>query len=72
VLVASLPYFLLREPANLLLQSVRCAAFAVPMSLGAMVAMSVPLSGLGPTAGVLIPIAILIPLAVWRLSGVRT
>ncbi len=72
VLVASLPYFLLREPANLLAQSVRCAAFAVPMSLGAMVAMSVPLSGLGPTAGVLIPIAILIPLAVWRLSGVRT
>ncbi|MBM4111707.1 MAG: LptF/LptG family permease, partial [Phycisphaerae bacterium] len=72
VLVASLPYFLLREPANLLEQSVRCAAFAIPMSLGAMVAMTVPLSGLGPTAGVLIPIAFLIPLAVWRLSGVKT
>jgi len=72
VLVASLPYFLLREPANVLGQAVRCAAFAVPMSLGAMVAMTVPLSGLGPTAGVLIPIAILIPLAVWRISGVRT
>lgn len=72
VLVACLPFFLLREPANLLAQSVRCAAFAVPMSLGAMVAMTVPLSGLGPTAGVLIPIAVLIPLAVWRMSGVRT
>lgn len=72
VLIASLPYFLLREPANLLVQSVRCVAFAVPMALGAMVAMSVPMSGLGPTAGVLIPIAALIPLAVWRLSGVRT
>jgi hypothetical protein len=72
VLVASLPYFLLREPANLLVQAVRCAAFAVPMALGAMVAMSVPLSGLGPTAGVLVPIALLVPLAVWRVSGVRT
>ncbi len=72
VLIASLPYFLLREPANLLLQSVRCAAFSVPMALGAMVAMSVPFAGLGPTAGVLIPIAVLVPLAVWRLTGVKT
>lgn len=72
VLLASLPFFLLREPTNLLRQSAACAGFAVPAIFGSVIAMSVPIASLSPTVAVVLPIAILLPLAVWRLSALRT
>lgn len=72
VLAASLPFFLRREPANHLRQSILCAAFAVPATLGSFVAMAVELPGLAPAVGVLLPAATLLPIAMWRLSGVKT
>lgn len=72
VLVAALPFFLLREPANLLRQSILCAAFAVPGTLGSLVAMTAEIPGLAPAVSVFLPAAILLPIALGRFGGMRT
>lgn len=67
VLGLTLPCFLLREPANLLRQSLLCAAFAVPAILGSAVGMMADLPGIPPAGGVFLPIVILlfVSLAPW-------
>ena len=72
VLAATIPYFLLREPRGMLGQSLRAAAFAVPASITALTLTTVPLSGLPPLLGAAIPAALLMPLAAWRLSALRS
>lgn len=72
VLIACIPFFLLREPANLLQQSIFCAAFAVPGTLGSLVAMTIDLPGLPPAVSVFLPAAILLPVALARLGMVKT
>jgi lipopolysaccharide export system permease protein len=72
VLVAALPFFLLREPANLLRQSILCAAFTVPGALGSLVAMTAELPGLSPAVSVFLPAAILLPVALGRFGAMRT
>ena len=63
LLIITLPFFLLREPANLLLQSLWCAAVAVPGMIAALIGLTVELPGIPPAAGVFLPVAILIPIA---------
>lgn len=72
VLVITLPSFLLREPSNLLRQSVICAAIAIPCMFGAVLGMMVELPGIPPVAGVFIPVFILIPVALGRVTFIRT
>ncbi len=72
MLIISIPFFALREPANLLAQSVKCAAFGLPLLLMAMVLLSVPLNQIPPTVGVVLPVACLLPLAAWRLAAMKT
>lgn len=72
VLIASLPFFLLREPANLLRQSILCALFAVPGTLGSFVAMTASLPGLPPAVNVFLPAAVLLPIAFGRFGTMRT
>jgi lipopolysaccharide export LptBFGC system permease protein LptF len=72
VLAACLPFFLLREPANLLRQGILCAAVAVPATLGSLVAMNLALPGLPPAVAVFLPCAILLPVALARLGAMRT
>lgn len=60
VLGLTLPCFLLREPANLLRQSMLCAALAIPAMLGAAVGMMAKLPGIPPAGGVFLPIVILL------------
>lgn len=72
VLVITLPSFLLREPSNLLRQSVKCAAIAIPCMFGAVLGMMVELPGIPPVAGVFIPVFILIPIALGRVTFIRT
>jgi len=59
VMVLALPTFLLREPANLLRQTVLCASLALPASLGAAIGMMVDMPGLPPAVGVFLPVIIL-------------
>ncbi len=63
VLGLCLPCFLLREPANLLRQSLLCAGLALPAMLGAAIGMMVDLPGIPPAAGVFLPVIILMVVA---------
>ncbi len=72
VLVMVLPYFLLREPANLLRNSLLCAAMAIPASMGGLLSMAMPLPGISPVMGVFLPVLVLIPVALFMVSTMKT
>lgn len=72
VLAISIPFFLLREPRPLLLQSVKASSIAVPAMLTALIFLTVPFEGLPAAAAVAMPIAALLPIAAWRLAYLRT
>lgn len=72
VLLIALPSFLLREPRSLVTQSITCAALTIPALIGSAVGMMVNLPGIAPAIGVFLPVAILLPIAMARLTMVRT
>lgn len=72
VLIICMPFFALREPAPLLRQAVCCAAVGLPLMLTSMVIITVPLSAFTPTVGVMLPVALLIPVAAFRLVAMKT
>lgn len=72
LLVLSLPFFLLREPANLLRQSLSCAAVTLPVAILTFVLMEVQLSGIYAGASVFLPPILLLPLALLAVSMIRT
>jgi lipopolysaccharide export system permease protein len=67
-----LPFFLLREPRDLVLQSVKCAPVAVGALLGSAVAVAAPVPGLPPVVAVFVPVLALLPLALAMGTSVRT
>ena len=72
VLMICIPFFALREPTPLLRQAVRCAALGLPLMLTSMVIIAVPLASIPPTVGVMLPVALLMPIAAWRLAVMKT
>jgi hypothetical protein len=72
VLAVAIPFFLLREPRGLLQQSLRAAAFAVPASITAITLTTLPMAGLPPMLAAALPAAVLLPIAVFRLSALRS
>lgn len=72
LLCISLPFLLRREPGGLLQPAIRSAAVMVPLGIVALGALAVPNPWLGTTVGLMLPIAILVPAAVWRLSTMDT
>ncbi len=72
VLVMVLPYFLLREPADLLHKSLLCAAMAIPASMGALLGLAMPLPGIPPVLGVFLPVLVLTPVALFMVSTIKT
>jgi len=72
VLLISLPAFLLREPSNLLIQSVSCAVMSIPAIIGAAIGMMMQLPGIPPAVGVFLPALVLIPVAMARLTTIKT
>jgi len=72
-LLITLPFFLLRSPANLLTQSVKCAALGITAQIGGAIGTAVGFPGIPPVASVfLFPLLILLPLAVALMSRVET
>lgn len=72
LLVLSLPFFLLREPANLLRQSLSCAAVTLPVAILTFVLMEVELSGIYAGASVFLPPILIMPLALLAVSLIKT
>ncbi len=72
-LLMTLPFFLIREPRNLLVQSVNCSAVGLTAQIGGAVGVTVGIPWAPPAASVFaIPLLILLPLAVWRMMRVET
>lgn len=72
-LLITLPFFLLREPRNLVVQTVKCAAVGLSAQILGAMGVLVPLGALPAATGVfLIPLLVLLPLAVAMQAQVET
>jgi hypothetical protein len=72
ILGLSLPCFLLREPANLLRQSILCASLAIPATIGAAIGTMVQLPGIPPAVGVFLPAVVLMFLSIFSWTFFKT
>ncbi len=71
VLALCLPTFLLREPVQLMPQTLKCAGIAVPATMGAAIGMMADLPG-PPAASVFLPVIILGLLVLARWTWMKT
>jgi lipopolysaccharide export LptBFGC system permease protein LptF len=71
-LVVCLPFFLRREPTNMLIPSLQCAPLAILALIGGVLGASVAVPGLPPQISVFLPALALIPLAIASVSAVKT
>lgn len=71
-LLICLPFFLRREPCNMVVQSL----YAAPVAIGALglslTGATAPMPGLPPAAAVFVPVLVLIPLAIAAVGSVKT
>ena len=72
MVVITLPFFLLRAPANLLRQSLLCAGTAIPAMLGALIGLTVDLPGIPSSVEVFLPGLVLIPVAMFQVTLIRS
>ncbi len=71
VLLIGLPFFLLREPANLMVQGLMASATCIGVwGTGVMLIQS-PIAG-NPIAAAWLPIVLLLPVATWMLTRIRS
>lgn len=68
----ALPFFLTREPTNMIRQSLKCAPITITAMMGGIVGSSAAIPGLPPFVGVFIPVMILLPAAIAVQSSVKT
>jgi hypothetical protein len=71
-LVVTLPFFLRREPVNMLAQSLKCAPLSVIALVGGVLGATAALPGVPAAIGVFVPVMVLVPLAIASVSSVRT
>jgi len=71
-LVITLPFFLLREPSNMLVQSLKCAPVGIVALLGSVILTAMPVPGLPAGFGAMLPVFILLPIAIASVSWVKT
>ena len=64
--------YLLREPASLLRKSVLASGTAIPAMMGALLAFAMEVPGIAPAVGVFLPVAVLIPVAMYMVSLIKT
>lgn len=62
-LIITVPFFLSREPRNMLVQSLRAAPVALGAVVGGVIGASAGVPGVPPAVGVFLPVAVLLPLA---------
>lgn len=72
IVVIGLPFFLLREPASLLVQSTKAAALCLGAWGCALLVGELNIGGIGPVTGAWLAFIVLLPVSVGRLLQVRT
>lgn len=71
-LALAAPFFVTREPVNMLGQSLKCAPISLTALMGGVLGSSAVIPGLPPAVGVFIPVMILLPAAIAVGSSVKT
>ena len=71
VLIA-VPFFVDRIPMGLLGRAVVSCCVMLPLYMMSVGVQVVAVPGLGPVSGVLVPLVVLVPLALWRVGRLRT
>lgn len=71
-LALATPFFVTREPVNMLKQSLKCAPISLTALMGGVLGSSAVIPGLPPAVGVFIPVMILLPAAIAVGSSVKT
>jgi len=72
VLVMGMPFFLMREPANMLLQGVKAASTCLGAWGGGLIMLQVGTGGLPPVVSAWLPVVIYLPVSAVLLMRVRT
>ncbi len=72
VLVITMPFFLTREPRNMVVQSLKAAPIGIVAMMGGILLSAVAWPGLPPAFGVFVPVLILIPCAIGFVAWMRT
>lgn len=71
-LAIAMPFFVLREPKNMAVQSVKAAPLAMLALMGAVLGSAAPLPGLPVWLGVFVPVIALSPIAIWATLSIKT
>ncbi|MCC6676081.1 MAG: LptF/LptG family permease [Phycisphaerales bacterium] len=71
-LVITLPFFLRREPTNMVLQSLKCAPVGIISLMGGVLGSSAGIPGVPAALGVFIPVMVLLPIAIASTTSIKT
>jgi lipopolysaccharide export system permease protein len=71
-LLIALPFFLTREPTNMVVQSLKCAPVAIGSVLLGVLGSAAVIPGLPPALSAMVPVLILVPLAIAAVTSIRT
>lgn len=72
IILIAMPFFMHREPTNLLARSFLCILVVVPLYLMVATFMLVPLPGISPALGAFLPVIVLLPVAMARFGWIKT
>ena len=72
VLIMGLPFFLSREPTDLLKQAVRASALCLGAWGSSLVVLQISTTHLNPVASAWMPVVIYLPISVWLMQRIKT
>ncbi len=71
-LVIAMPFYITREPKNMVIQSLKCAPIAIIALIGGILGASASIPGLPPALAVFIPVMLLSVIAIAQVSSMKT
>ncbi|PCI09008.1 hypothetical protein COB72_07320 [bacterium] len=71
-LIISMPFYITREPKNMVLQSIKCAPIAIISLIGGVLGASASIPGIPPAIGVFLPVMLLSIIAIAQVSSMKT
>ncbi|MBL4698233.1 MAG: LptF/LptG family permease [Phycisphaerales bacterium] len=71
-LVIAMPFYITREPKNMVIQSIKCAPVAIISLIGGVLGASASIPGVPPALAVFIPVMLLSVIAVAQVSSMKT
>lgn len=71
-LLITLPFFLRREPTNMVLQSLKCAPVGIVSLMGGVLGSAAGIPGVPAALGVFIPVMVLLPIAIASVTSIKS